>query len=640
MNYIINICFIIALVLYNTSNVKAQELQDTMPAYQGEEVLFVGKKIFTQGAVTLTNTEFKKLAASFDDPSRLLIKYPGFSNDNDQANGVVYHGMPSHFNGWQLNGLDIVNPNHLSNAGTFTDQSSISAGGVNMFSGNVIDRFSFFTPFDAHKNSPYIGGSANISIKAPKQSFVQLSLLGLESGFNINKKNHRFFANLRYSFTGLLGDFGVDFGNEQIRFADGVVGYNYTSAKSNTSVIFSRGQSKNYHPMQSTATSVKDRLDIDYKSDIAVFEASHTSNFDNGNAIYFGLAYSTKNDENNILGIYPDGSNASNAFKFKHDLICLHQKFQFKQNLIVGIKELFNDHEINTNVGNYWSFLPYITKTFSINTKWDIETKVEALIQNKLLINPFIKLTYKNESNSISFIGNSSAQQLSFTAPSFAPSRATNFALNFKKEWSDISFQFNLFSHYVDHIAWNSDNNYSLFNTFDAAQRPDKADGRAFSRGFDVLVDYNTNKYFWVNANYTFFRAKQNDKMVQDVTWVNVENNFNYIGNVNVGKDWLWGDKKLSVSSSYHIRGGQYVFLPKLVFGNEKDYTSSPYTQLSPYSRLDLRINLSTPKYFLSLDIQNVMSKVNDAFLSYDLDGIQKRGQLGLLPVLSYKRYF
>jgi hypothetical protein len=95
----------------------------------------------------------------------------------------------------------------------------------------------------------------------------------------------------------------------------------------------------------------------------------------------------------------------------------------------------------------------------------------------------------------------------------------------------------------------------------------------------------------------------------------------------------------LSISSSFHYRGGQFVFMPLPYYENSKDYSSPPITQLNPYSRLDLRVNLSASKYFLSLDIQNIGGKINDAYLSYDIDGIQKRGQLGLLPVLSYKRF-
>ncbi len=632
--YLSLICLTTCLVYQAWS----QAVIDTMPNFEGQEFLFVGKKIYTSETISLTNKDFKKLSASFDDPSRLLMKYPGFSNDNDQANGIIYHGLPSHFNGWQLNGLEIVNPNHLSNAGTFSDQSSISAGGVNMFSGNVIDRFSFSTPFDANKNSPFIGGSANIHINVPKKSFVQVSLLGLETGIAFNKNNHHFFTNLRYSFTGLLADFGVDFGGEQIRFADAVIGYNYTSDKSTTAVIFSRGRSRNYHPQQDSVKFVKDYLDINYTSEISVFELSHSSKVGTSSSIYLGLAHSIKADENTINGVYPDRSEARNEFNFKHELICLHQKFQWKQNFVFGIKEMFNDRNINSFIGEYWSILPYIEKKFTIKENWSLDTKIEAYIQSKNFFNPYAKLSYKNGSNYISLIANKSVQQLALVSPFSGLAQCTNLAINYKKEWSKITLQFNLFAHLIDNIASARNNNYSLFNIYDNTQSTQQNGGRAASKGFDLLLDYHNDDLFWVNANYSLFNVTQNSKTSLEPKWVSTENNFKNIANVNIGKDWMISAKKLSISSSFHVRGGQYVFNPLPSYENTKDYSTPPLTQLNPYSRIDLRINITTAKYLISLDIQNVGNKINDAYLSYDTDGINTRGQLGLLPVLSYRR--
>ncbi|MFN8337850.1 MAG: hypothetical protein U0T36_02405 [Saprospiraceae bacterium] len=46
--------------------------------------------------------------------------------------------MPPEFSRWQLFGADIVNPNHLANAGTANDLATGNAGGVNALSGSVL----------------------------------------------------------------------------------------------------------------------------------------------------------------------------------------------------------------------------------------------------------------------------------------------------------------------------------------------------------------------------------------------------------------------------------------------------------------------------------------------------------------------
>jgi len=76
---------------------------------------------YDNGVVTLGRSQFLSFPASFDDPARLLLKYPGISTPNDQANAVIYHGLPSHMHQWQLYGARTLNPNHLSNAGTAND---------------------------------------------------------------------------------------------------------------------------------------------------------------------------------------------------------------------------------------------------------------------------------------------------------------------------------------------------------------------------------------------------------------------------------------------------------------------------------------------------------------------------------------
>ena len=43
----------------------------------------------------------------------------------------------------KIEGVEIVNPNHLSNAGTFNDQPAATGGGVNVLSAQMLDKSSF-----------------------------------------------------------------------------------------------------------------------------------------------------------------------------------------------------------------------------------------------------------------------------------------------------------------------------------------------------------------------------------------------------------------------------------------------------------------------------------------------------------------
>ena len=146
---------------------------------------------------------------------------------NDQNNAIIYDGLPSHYSTWSLYGAQIANPNHLSNAGTVNDKISRSAGGVNIFSGQVIGGLDYHTGIDGPANG--IGGVADMSLRSPYQNSItaNLSLIGLEAGIDrvFDEGNSSLLANYRYSTVGLLGQMGVDFGGDKITYQDVLAEY-------------------------------------------------------------------------------------------------------------------------------------------------------------------------------------------------------------------------------------------------------------------------------------------------------------------------------------------------------------------------------------------------------------------------------
>ncbi|HRG66989.1 MAG TPA: hypothetical protein PLV12_14320, partial [Saprospiraceae bacterium] len=217
--------FSFSVVWYLSSWLGLNAQNDSTLVITADTVVFISKKSIGSQLIHLKTADFKRLPGGFDDPSRVLLHFPGIAMANDQANGILYHGLPSHLTNWRLNGLDIVNPNHLSNAGTLSDLASPSAGGVNMFSANVLDGFQFISPALTGQRSWALGGIADLQASSDRQNYLQLSVLGLEAGLHKKwKDDTHAFVNYRYSFTGLLDDFGVALGNEAIRFDDLVAG--------------------------------------------------------------------------------------------------------------------------------------------------------------------------------------------------------------------------------------------------------------------------------------------------------------------------------------------------------------------------------------------------------------------------------
>jgi hypothetical protein len=235
-------------------------LEDDLP-----NIVISGSRTYADDLIRLDRKHYLTLPASFDDPARLFQSYPSISTSNDQANSIIYRGLPSMFNTWSINGVEITNPNHLGNAGTRLDIGTLSSGGVNMISGQVLraTKFSLFPTRNFHTG---LGANINMEIKSEEEdyTFAQLSLIGLEAGFHqtLGTSNWYLKGNARYSTTGLLADMGVSFDGEEIRFKDYLINLGKTGQNYEFNIIWAHGNSGNMKESVEDIEKIKNWKDI------------------------------------------------------------------------------------------------------------------------------------------------------------------------------------------------------------------------------------------------------------------------------------------------------------------------------------------------------------------------------------------
>jgi len=102
---------------------------------------------FQRGALVpeiLTIEETLRMPSTFYDPARLTFTYAGVANTNDQANNMTIRGNTPNSMSWRLEGVEIVNPNHLTGAGTFSDRTTQAGGGVNILSAQMLGTSTFY----------------------------------------------------------------------------------------------------------------------------------------------------------------------------------------------------------------------------------------------------------------------------------------------------------------------------------------------------------------------------------------------------------------------------------------------------------------------------------------------------------------
>lgn len=236
---------------------------------------------------SISAEETKRFAAVYFDPARVATAMPGVVQSNDQANHLVVRGNSPNGVLWRLEGLDILNPNHLTNAGTLGDRATASGGGTSILSTQLLGRSTFTTSAFSSEYGNALGGVFDIRFRPgnnEKHEFtVQAGLIGVEMAaegpFGKESKSS-FLINYRYSTVGLLTVMGVPLGDEDIRYQDLAFRLNFPTRKAGTFGVFGMGGLSSNRFVGQTEDSLvsgqKDRFNINFISDMGATGVTHS----------------------------------------------------------------------------------------------------------------------------------------------------------------------------------------------------------------------------------------------------------------------------------------------------------------------------------------------------------------------------
>lgn len=179
------------------------------------------------GTVTLTVEQSLRYPAAFFDPARVATTAAGVANTNDQANHFSVRGNNPNGNAWLLEGAEMVNPNHLTNAGTPSDLPMLSGGGVNILSAQMLGNSRLLKGPWAPERGNALGGIMDMELRrgntSAREWTAQAGLIGLDlstEGPLGRGGRSSYLLNYRYSTLGLLSAMGVGLGDEVITFQD------------------------------------------------------------------------------------------------------------------------------------------------------------------------------------------------------------------------------------------------------------------------------------------------------------------------------------------------------------------------------------------------------------------------------------
>ncbi|MEZ5016412.1 MAG: TonB-dependent receptor [Flavipsychrobacter sp.] len=183
-------------VVYNRSN---------DPDRTNNDMAMVSSRSFNIG-------DTKKYAGAIGDPSRMAANFAGVVSGNDSRNDIVVRGNSPNGMLWQLEGLNIPNPNHFGSLNS-------TGGPVSMLNNNNLAKSDFLTSAYPAQYGNALAGVFDLRMRngnRDNHEFMgQVGFNGFELGAEgpISKKSRSsFLLNYRYSTLGVFQALGINFG--------------------------------------------------------------------------------------------------------------------------------------------------------------------------------------------------------------------------------------------------------------------------------------------------------------------------------------------------------------------------------------------------------------------------------------------
>ncbi|MBX2983192.1 MAG: TonB-dependent receptor [Flavobacteriales bacterium] len=630
--------------------------------------------------------------ATFFDPGRLVTALPGVVNANDQANHLIIRGNSPNANAYTLEGLEIVNPNHTGNAGTASDLPTLSGGGVNMLSAQMLGPSQLLTGVFPMDRGNALGGILDMNLRNgsmhQQEWTAQAGLLGIDLSTEgpIGKGGRSsYLANYRYSTVGILGALGVDLGDEEINFQDLAFHVALPLGKRGEAHLFGLGgNSSNVFEAVHDTTEWevdKDSRNIDYSSKMGAAGGRVRMPIGERTSISAAVAISANDQERTEDRLLPDYSvgghtKATLSERKLSGMVQLDGAVGARLRYSIGgsgLERSLSDTRDDEITG--WLLRPWL------NARWSITDRLQATVGIGLSYFSFTEETVAEPRASLQW-RMKRGRALALAAgvrsqlpqwQSFSPGLQTFFAqapigltrsqdvvLGYDHPVNErVKFHVETYYQYLMDVPvyalgqfLSYVDGFSMVNVWDEfVYLPLISTGTATNMGVELSVDHHFANGIFYQVNTSLYNSQYMDASSgeHDTRW-----NGQYIFNLFGGKEFkkvkedrvrTWG-----VSGRLNVMGGMRESPINVRMSEAIDGTvfMGPEwsEQLAPFYRIDLRVYLKKDRQghtgMWSLDLQNVTNAQNEAFRYYDSrkGEVITKYQLGIIPNLSYRIEF
>ncbi len=652
-------------------------------------------------ARSFTVEETERYAGTWLDPARMAANYAGVMAVGDQRNDIIIRGNSPLGLLWQLEDINIPNPNHFGTLGT-------TGGPISILNNNLLDNSDFFTSAFPAEYGNALSGVFDLRMRNgnnQKREYVaQVGMNGFELGAEgpfSKKSKASYLLNYRYSTLAIFDALGIRFGVSGVpQYQDVSFKINVPGTKLGRFTLFGVGGTSYIEILEKNRkendwTFGHDKLDLRFGSDMGVVGMSHLLFFNKNTRIKTAIATSytkstAKADSvyNNLPSLNYYGDESSET---KYSLSTkFTQKVSAKTNYNIGLlvdlyqisyrdSGLFDDYTYRrlteTDNENMYLLQGFAQFQHKFNNQLTFYGGVHYQyfsLNGSQVFEPRTSIRYEiNEQHALSagFGLHSQLQpRLFYFLQTLMPDssyRRTNYNLDFSKSNQfvvayDFLINKNLrlkLEGYYQHLhnipVEQNSSYYSIVNYGNEFYSPRKDSlvntGRAKNYGVELTFEKFLSKNYYFLFTASIFESKYygSDGIERNTIY-----NSNYVFNFLSGYTFNIG-KYNSLSLDFKVvnAGGKH-YIPidleqsRLVGAEVSNYDEAYEPSFPNYFRLDGRISfkLNHKKFNteFAFDVQNLTKHQNVLLESYDKESGEVRYdyQLGLFYVFLMRFQF
>jgi hypothetical protein len=623
----------------------------------------------------------KRYAGSLGDPSRMAANFAGVSGANDSRNDIVVRGNAPSGLLWQMEGLNIPNPNHFGSL-------SSTGGPVSILNNNVLDKSDFLTSAFPATYGNAIAGVFDLKLRngnPDKHEFLgQMGFNGIEAGAEgpLNKKTKAsYLLNYRYSTLALFKALGFSATGEATPYyQDWTARVNIPLNAKSTLSAFSIGGTSNIDFLgNDTDTTVADgnlygneneNTRVDYFTTISGLTFTHQHNSRVYSKLSLGLSTTNETFEGDSISVVTREAFQSGEAQQKTKRLGISYvntaKFSNRTSLTSGIMadllsfDLFNreiygggtSDYVNINTSDNTVLLQgYSTLRHRLNQRITLNAGLhvqQLALNNSWAVEPRLGVRYKlSEGQNLSLgYGLHSQMQNIYTyfvqTPTNKEPALTNKELNFTRSHHlvlgyDIALNAQTrlkaetyYQSLFDVPVELRSSSYSALNT-GADFGPDNTDslvneGTGTNYGIELTLERSFHRGFYGLFTVSLFNSQYKGS---DGVERNTAFNTGYVANMLAGKEWIVGKKKavLGLDLRLSTQGGRYLSpidakasaaAGEAVYDQSKAYSQ----QQSAYFRMDVKLlyrrNFKHTALEVSVDLQNLTNHENVFLQQYN----------------------